>query len=166
MESIRGNLDTRLRKLDEGQYEAIVLAAAGLRRMGWQERIAELLPEEVMCPAVGQGALAVEISGANETARQVCAGLDHQSTRQAVTAERAVLAGLGGGCQVPIGAYAKVEDGRLRMRAVVIAPDGASLVARTIEGAAAEAAALGAALARELLSAGARRILESVYGTA
>ena len=103
IESVRGNLDTRVRKLDEGQYRAIVLAAAGLTRLGWAHRIAEILSPEVMCPAVGQGALAVETRHEGE-ARDFCAVLDHAATRAAVTAERAVLAALGGGCQVPIGA--------------------------------------------------------------
>ena len=105
LESIRGNVDTRLRKLDEGQYAAIVLAAAGLRRLGWADRIAEILPPETMCPAVGQGALAIE-TRADGPARAACAALDHADTHAAVAAERAFLRALGGGCQVPIGAYA------------------------------------------------------------
>ena len=117
LESVRGNLDTRLRKLDEGQYDAILLAAAGLKRLGWGDRIAELLPVEIMCPAVGQGALAIETrsSGAGFEA---CRGLDHAATHAAVAAERGLLQALGGGCQVPIGAYATVEGERLRMVAV------------------------------------------------
>src|SRR5664280_6796 len=103
VESVRGNLDTRLRKLDEGQYDAILLAAAGLKRLGWADRIAELLPVEVMCPAVGQGAL-------------------------------------GGGCQVPIGAHATVDGGRLRMVAIVASPDGAELVRGESQGPAGDAA--------------------------
>src|SRR5437660_7692194 len=105
VESIRGNLDTRLRKLDEGQYESIVLAAAGLARLGWSGRIAEFLQPEVMCPAVGQGALAIE----TRIGEDACRALDHAPTRAAVTAERAVLSALGGGCLTPIGAYARVE---------------------------------------------------------
>src|SRR3954454_16201580 len=101
VESVRGNLDTRLRKLDEGQYDAIVLAAAGLKRLGWGDRIAEILPPELMCPAVGQGALAIETrpSGAGFDA---CRSLDHGATHAAVRAERGLLGALGGGCQVPI----------------------------------------------------------------
>src|SRR5450755_1221269 len=106
VESVRGNLDTRLRKLDEGQYDAILLAAAGLKRLGWGDRIAEILAPEKMCPAVGQGALAIE-TRAGSTA---VAALDHADTHIAVMAERAVLAALGGGCQVPIGAYATVSQ--------------------------------------------------------
>jgi hydroxymethylbilane synthase len=158
-ESIRGNLDTRLRKLDEGQYAAIVLASAGLRRLGWAGRIAEILPPEIMCPAVGQGALAIEtrISGAG---RDACAVLDHLETRAAVTAERAFLRSLGGGCQVPIGAHALVDGDGLRLRGLVIAPDGSQLIAGSRSGAVGEAAEIGAALGAELLARGARALLE------
>jgi len=161
IEAVRGNLDTRLRKLDEGRYDAIVLAAAGLKRLGWGDRIAELLPPEVMCPAVGQGALAIETreTGAG---REACAALDNAATHAAVTAERAVLAALGGGCQVPIGAHATVTGGRLRIRAVVASPDGAEVVRGESEGPSAEAARIGADLGAELLGRGARRILDAV----
>ena len=162
LESVRGNLDTRLRKLDEGQYAAILLAAAGLKRLGWGDRIAELLPVEVMCPAVGQGALAIETrsSGAG---LEACRGLDHAATHAAVAAERGLLQALGGGCQVPIGAYATVEGERLRMVAVVASPDGAELVRGESQGPAADAARIGRELGEDLLGRGARRILEAVY---
>ncbi len=162
IESVRGNLDTRLRKLDEGRYDAIVLAAAGLNRLGWGGRIAELLAPEVMCPAVGQGALALE-SRETGAGRDACAALNHADTHAAVAAERGVLAALGGGCQVPIGAYATVADGRLRLMAVVVSPDGSELVSANADGAASEAASLGRALGHELLERGARRILDAVY---
>ena len=164
IEPLRGNLDTRLRKVAEGRYGAIVLAAAGLKRMGWSDRIAEILPVETMCPAVGQGALAIETRDDGGPAQAACAALDHAPTRIAVMGERAVLAGLGGGCQVPIGAYAVVQDGRIHLRAVVISPDGAILIRRQGEGPAAEAERLGAQLARELADAGGQEILEAVYG--
>ena len=166
VEPVRGNLDTRLRKLDSGQFKAIVLAAAGLRRLGWEDRIAETLTVETMCPAAGQGALAIEAR--DEAGRIVDAlrGLDHEPTRVAVTAERAVLAGLGGGCQVPIGAHAWIEDGLLCLRAVVAAPDGSKLIGRRVEGAPGDAHMLGARLAEELLNGGARAILDAVYGGA
>jgi hydroxymethylbilane synthase len=162
IESIRGNVDTRLRKLDEGQYDAIVLAAAGLKRLGWAGRIAEILDPVRMCPAVGQGALAIETrpSGAGWNAVQP---LDHADTRAAVTAERGVLGSLGGGCQVPIGAYAQVADGRLTIQAIVASPDGTELIRHEAEGPAAEAGAIGRALGAELLQRGARRILDTVY---
>ena len=160
VESVRGNLDTRLRKLDEGQYDAIMLAAAGLKRLGWGARIAEILEPERMCSAVGQGALAIE-TRTGGAGLDACAALDHPATHAAVIAERGVLGALGGGCQVPIGAYATVADGRLRLLAVVISPDGAELVSAETEGAVGEAAELGRKLGAELLRLGARRILEA-----
>ena len=162
VESVRGNLDTRLRKLDEGQYDAILLAAAGLKRLGWGDRIAEILEPEQMCPAVGQGALAIETRTAG-AGRDACAALDHLATRAAVIAERGVLAALGGGCQVPIGAHAIAADGRVRVQAVVASPDGSELVRAESEGPAGEAEAVGRRLGAELLERGARRILDAVY---
>ncbi len=159
VESVRGNLDTRLRKLDEGQYDAILLAAAGLKRLGWGDRIAEILPPEQMCPAVGQGALAIETRAGFEKV----AMLDHADTHIAVVAERAVLAALGGGCQVPIGAYAAVSEGRVRVLAIVAAPDGTQVIRAEAEGEVADAADVGARLAADLLERGAREILEAVY---
>ena len=158
IEPIRGNLDTRLRKLDEGQYDAIMLAAAGLKRLGWDNRIAELLPIEIMCPAVGQGALAIETRDSGP-AEMACRKLDAPATRAAITAERAVLASLGGGCQVPIGAHARLDGGRLHLRAIVISPDGKRLVALEATGAPENAHEIGSALAAKLLDSGAREIL-------
>ena len=160
VESVRGNLDTRVRKLEEGQYDAIVLAAAGLKRLGWGDRIAEILPAAVMCSAVGQGALAIETT---EAGREACAALDHAPTRAAVTAERGLLAALGGGCQVPIGAYATVADGTLHLLGIVISPDGADYVRAEEEGETAAAESIGRELGRKLLESGAKRILEAVY---
>jgi hydroxymethylbilane synthase len=162
IESVRGNLDTRLRKLDEGQYRAILLAAAGLKRLGWGDRIAEILDPGDMCPAVGQGALAMETleSGAG---RDAVRALDSAATHAAVAAERGVLGALGGGCQVPIGAHATVEGGRLRILAVVASPAGDRLIRSESEGPAADAARIGVDLGRRLLEQGAREILESVY---
>ena len=162
VESVRGNLDTRLRKLDEGQYDSILLAAAGLKRLGWAGRIAEILPVEVMCPAVGQGALAIE-TRASGAGFDACSALDHPATHAAVTVERGVLGALGGGCQVPIGAHATVELGRLRIMAIVASPDGAEFVRSEAEGPVHEAEAIGRELGAELLRLGARRILEAVY---
>jgi hydroxymethylbilane synthase len=162
VESLRGNLDTRLRKLQEGRYDAIVLAAAGLNRLGWASHIAEILAPEVMCPAIGQGALALETRESGP-GREACAQFDHPATRAAVTAERAVLATLGGGCQVPIGANATLYEGRLHLRAIVAAPDGSQLVSAESEATPDEAESLGCALANELLRKGARAILDAVY---
>ena len=163
VESVRGNLDTRIRKLDEGQYDAIVLAAAGLKRLGWADRIAEILGADRMCSAVGQGALAIE-TRAGGAGFDACRALDHAATHAAVLAERGVLGALGGGCQVPIGAYATVADGKVRVQAIVASPDGEELIRGEDSGPAAEAAAIGARLGAELLRQGAARILEAVYG--
>jgi hydroxymethylbilane synthase len=162
IESVRGNLDTRLRKLDEGQYDAIVLAAAGMRRLGWADRIAETLGPDVMCSAVGQGALAIETreTGAGYDAVRA---LDDPTTHAAVLAERGVLGSLGGGCQVPIGAHATIENGRLSLLGVVAAPDGSEVIRAEAEGPAEDAEALGRALGAALLERGAKRILEAVY---
>jgi hydroxymethylbilane synthase len=162
IESVRGNVDTRVRKLDEGQYDAILLASAGLKRLGWADRIAEILPPEVMCPAVGQGSLAIETRPVG-AGFEACCALDDVTTHVAVTAERAVLGSLGGGCQVPIGAHATVAEGRIRLLGVVASPDGTEIIRAMSEGAVPDAEALGRALGEELLNMGARRILETVY---
>jgi hydroxymethylbilane synthase len=162
IESVRGNLDTRLRKLDEGQYDAILLAAAGLKRLGWGDRIAEILTADVMCSAVGQGALAIETreSGAGFDA---CSALDHAASHAAVMAERGVLGSLGGGCQVPIGAYATVDGGTIRLLGVVASPDGSEIIRAESSGPVAEAESLGQRLGATLLERGARAILDNVY---
>jgi hydroxymethylbilane synthase len=164
IEPLRGNLDTRLRKLAEGRYHAILLAAAGLKRLGWAERIRELLPDSVMCPAVGQGALAIETRDDQGEAFHIARRLDDVVTRAAVTAERAVLGALGGGCQVPIGCHATMEAGRLHLTAIVASPDGRSIVRGRKSGPMGDASQLGSTLARELLGGGGRAILEAVYG--
>jgi len=163
VEPLRGNLDTRLRKLAEGRYAAIVVAVAGLRRMGWEVRITEILSTDYLCPAVGQGALAIETCAGSE-AEHACRALDHAPTRAAVTAERALLRALGGGCQVPIGAYGFISEGELKLTAVVCTPDGERLIRRNHAGPVSEAERLGCELGSMLLEAGADEILESVYG--
>jgi hydroxymethylbilane synthase len=168
IEMLRGNVDTRLRKLDEGNYDAIVLAAAGLKRLGWEHRIRELLTPEVMCPAVGQGALGIE-TRADGDAFELVRQLDHAESRMAITAERALLAGLEGGCQVPIGGYATVhlttDGGTLHLRAVVASPDGSRVVRGELSGGTLgdHPRQVGQALADDLLSRGAREILREVY---
>jgi len=148
-EPIRGNLDTRLRKLAEGQFDAIVLALAGLARLGLADRATEVLPFEVMLPAPGQGALAIEARAGSEAAALAAAIADEAATL-ATTAERALLDALGGGCSMPLGAYAELSGGSLRLRAVLFAPDG-SLLARADEtGPAGEPAALAHRVARAL----------------
>jgi hydroxymethylbilane synthase len=163
IENIRGNLDTRLRKLDEGQYDAIVLASAGLRRLGCENRITELLDPDVMCPAVGQGALAVETRADGGEAEQFAKQLEHRESRVAVTAERAVLRALGGGCQVPIGAYATVDGEMVQLRAIIVSPDGTEIIRKRASGASRDAEVLGRALGDELLAQGGRQILQAVY---
>jgi len=160
VEMLRGNVDTRLRKLEEGEYDAIVLAAAGLRRLGWQDRIRELIPVEVMCPAVGQGALAIETRDDGGAAHQVARQLDHPATNVAVTAERAMLAVLGGGCQVPIGGYAYVDKGIIHMRAIVASPDGSRIVRAELSGV--DPLRTGASIGRNLLEKGADAILQAI----
>jgi hydroxymethylbilane synthase len=162
-ENIRGNVDTRLRKLDEGQFSAILLAAAGLRRLGWADRIAQVLEASEMCPAVGQGALAVETRDGGP-AFAVCRKLDHRDTRAAITAERALLAALGGGCQLPAGAHARVRGDDLQIDAVVVSPDGLQVVRGASEGRMDQAFIIGATLGEKLLQDGGRRILEQVLG--
>ena len=162
VETLRGNLDTRLRKLDDGQYDAIVLAAAGLRRLGWEDRISERVPIETICPAPGQGALAIETCVGDGQAIQLCAQLNDPNSCAAVTAERAALAALGGGCQVPIGAYAEVANESLYLRAVVISPDATHAVRGEERGPAAEPEAVGRRLGERLLNDGAREILAAV----
>jgi hydroxymethylbilane synthase len=156
VESVRGNVDTRLRKLDEGQCDSIVLAAAGLTRLGWTSRIAEFLEPEVMCPAVGQGALAVE----TRVGENACQALDHARTRAAVTAERALLSALGGGCLTPIGAHARVEGEQLRLMAIVLSADGARSVRDEAHGPAQDAQRIGRELGAKLLEQGAAQLLD------
>ena len=160
IESLRGNVDTRLRKLDEGQYDAIVLAAAGLRRLGWADRIRELIEPSVMCPAAGQGALAIETRDDGGAAYEIARKLDHAETNAAVTAERSLLATLEGGCQVPIGAHAHFEGPLLHLIAMVASPDGARVM-RDTASSAGDPAKLGKELGERMLAAGARDILGS-----
>jgi len=163
IEDIRGNVDTRLRKLDEGRYDAIVLASAGLRRLGWENRITELFDPKIMCPAVGQGALAVETRDDAGAGFQIAKRLEHAETRAAVTAERAVLASLGGGCQAPMGAHATVHNQNLHLCALIVSPDGKQLIRQETSGPASEAEALGHSLGEKLLAAGGKQILDTVY---
>jgi hydroxymethylbilane synthase len=153
----RGNVDTRLRKLSEGQVEAAVLAAAGLDRLDRTEWVRERFSEDVLCPAPGQGALAIECRAADDRTRAVLATLDHAESRFAVTAERVALAGLGGGCQVPIGAYCRRDGDAYRIRGCVSSPDGATVLRAEERGT--DAQAMGAALADSLLRQGALQLL-------
>jgi hydroxymethylbilane synthase len=153
----RGNVDTRLRKLAEGQVEAAVLAAAGLDRLERTEWVRERFSEDILCPAPGQGALAIECRAADDATRVVLASLDHAESRFAVTAERVALAALGGGCQVPIGAYCRRDGDGFRISACVSSPDGSTVLRAEERGA--DAQAMGAALADSLLRQGALQLL-------
>lgn len=156
---VRGNVDTRLRKLDEGAFDALVLARAGLERLGLVERVTEELSPDWLLPAVGQGAIGLECRHADQATRSLLARLDDAASRQAVTAERAFLRALGGGCLVPVGAAAEVTAKGLTLRGVVLAPDGSARLAGQAEGRAEDAAALGRRLADDLLRRGAGELL-------
>jgi len=160
---LRGNLDTRLKKLETEGLDAIVLAAAGVRRLGLAERITEILDEEIMLPAVGQGALCIEIRENDPRIRDRISRLDDPETRTVVDGERAFLARLEGGCQVPIAAHGRLVVGRLFLTGLVADVDGSRLLKDTAEGAPESAAALGRRLAEALLALGAREILDEVY---
>lgn len=161
IEPIRGNVDTRLRKLEEGLFDAIVLAAAGLHRLGHANRITEHLSEDFMLPAVGQGALAIEIRADDAAVSEIVDSLNHEPTRLACSAERAFLKGLGGGCLVPIAAHAKLNSGLMELTGLVSSPDGSQSMRDRHTGPSSDAEAIGQRLADEFLSRGADRILNS-----
>jgi len=156
---LRGNVDTRLRKLDRGECEALVLAGAGLRRLGLASRITIWFKEEDLCPAVGQGALAIEVSIKNTAVREAVAPLDHRSTHQAVRAERSVLQALGGGCQLPIAAYARHDSGELHLAGVVADPAGTRVLRAKASGKQEDPEGLGKRVAKELIDQGAHELL-------
>ncbi len=162
MRELRGNVDTRLRKVESGEYDAIVLSKAGLDRLGWGQKITEALSTEISLPAVGQGAIAIESRVKDQEVADILGKLDDQETRTAIIAERALLAALQGGCQVPLGAWARIERGELVMEAVVCSVDGTQYVREKTSGPPEQAAQLGEQLARVLTEGGARNILEEV----
>jgi hydroxymethylbilane synthase len=161
--ALRGNVDTRMRKLEQGDYDAIILAAAGLTRLGKTELVKEVLSEEFMCPAAGQGALGIEIRAGDVSMRRHLEFLDDRAARATTTCERALLNKLGGGCQVPIGAYAELANGVLRVTAIVGKPDGSAILRETQSGS--DPVALGEQVGEALLQRGADKILEEVYGS-
>ena len=158
-EPIRGNLDTRLRKLDSGDYDALVLAAAGLRRLQHAHRISTALPADVCVPAPGQGIIAIEIRDDDRRARELVSTINDALASVALDAERAVVTRLGGGCQMPIGAYATVEGETMTLTAIVIALDGSREVRATVAGSVHEPGAVGIRVADSLLARGADTIL-------
>ncbi len=162
LRDLRGNVDTRLRKVESGEYEAVMVAKAGLDRLGLSQRISEVLAPEVCMPAVGQGAIAVECRLKDTEAADLLAPLDDTETRTAILAERALLAALQGGCQVPLGAWARIERGELVLDACVCSVDGLQYVKQRATSPPDQAAQLGEHMARVLIDAGAQSILEEV----
>ncbi len=160
---LRGNVDTRLRKVESGEYDAILLAKAGLDRLGWSNRISEVLAPEVCMPAVGQGAIGVQARVKDTEIADALAPLDDFETRQSIVAERSLLGALEGGCQVPLGAWARVERGELVLDAVVCSPDGLRQVRQRATAPPDQARELGTQVAQLLIDSGAREILEEVY---
>lgn len=161
---LRGNVNTRLQKLDDGEYDAIILASAGLIRLGMEERIRERIAPEDMLPAGGQGAVGIECRVDDATTRELLKPLHHVLTAERVLAERAMNRRLEGGCQVPIGCYAIHTNDGLWLRGLVGSPDGEAMLEADIRGEAAEGETMGIALAEQLLSYGADKILQEVYG--
>jgi hydroxymethylbilane synthase len=159
IEILRGNLDTRLRKVAEGVVDAAILASAGLDRLGFADRITERLPIERMLPAVGQGALAIEARADDERVSRLCRVLDDAEAATAVAAERAFLARLGATCRTPVAGYARVENGALTVLGLVGRPDGSELISDRTSGSMGDAGKLGIALADALLHRGAAAIL-------
>jgi hydroxymethylbilane synthase len=159
IKDLRGNVDTRLRKLDDGQYDAIILACAGLRRLGLQDRITAAISTGQMIPAVGQGAIGIEARADNFEAQRLSRHLDNEATSVACTAERSLLRALGGGCQLPIAAYAILRDRELIMSALVASRDGKQIVRDHISGPSEQAVNLGAVLGNRLLENGAHSLL-------
>ena len=161
---LRGNVDTRLRKLEQGEYDAIILASAGLKRLGKTELVKQIIPAEIMCPAAGQGALGIEIREDDSIVREQLSFLDDSAARAATTCERALLNRLGGGCQVPIGAFAEVRQEKLRLEAIVADPDGSKLLRESRDGRPDDPEALGNTVGEILLRRGGDEILDAVYG--
>jgi hydroxymethylbilane synthase len=162
---LRGNLDTRLKKLREGQFDAIVLAAAGLRRLGWEREITEYLAPEISLPAIGQGALGIEGRRDDLFVRSLLSGLEHAPTRTMVLAERALLHRLQGGCQVPIAAHATLAGSDVTLEGLVASVDGKTIIRDTVRGTVADPESMGVQLAERLLARGGDKILRAIYGT-
>jgi hydroxymethylbilane synthase len=158
---MRGNVDTRVRKLEAGEYDAIILAAAGVNRLGLTQFVRQVIPADVMCPAAGQGALGVEIRQGDAATRQRVAFLDDTAARAATTCERALLNSLGGGCQVPIGALAEAREGGIHLMAVVAHPNGTKILRESRDGN--DPVQLGEAVGKILLERGGDAILDAVY---
>lgn len=163
IESLRGNINTRLRKLKEGQYDAIILAYAGVKRLGWKNEVTQVLEPDIILPAIGQGALGIEARLDDSDTLDRISFLNDSTTSVCVSAERAFLKRLEGGCQVPIAAYATLSDDRVSLKGLVARVDGTRIVLREADGHVSEARSLGTGLAEEILKQGGREILEEIY---
>jgi hydroxymethylbilane synthase len=161
---LRGNLETRFRKLDEGQFDSMILAVAGVKRLGWGDKIASVLEPELSLPAIGQGAIGIECRSDDEPTQKIIAPLNHNESFICVRAERALLKKLEGGCQVPIAAYARIINSRLVMDSLVGSITGDRIIRDSSEGRPEDAEAIGTGLAETLLSKGADKILSEIYG--
>lgn len=159
VKDVRGNVDTRLRKLDEGQYDALILASAGLRRLELESRIDAAISTDEMVPAVGQGAIAIETRADDEFTIEATSALDHEETRLCCLAERAFLRSLGGGCQFPIAAHAIIDEGQLKLDGLVATPDGAKILRAQLAGPQANPDEIGSSLAIQLIERGANSLL-------
>ncbi len=159
---IRGNLNTRMKKLEESDWDGMILALAGVSRLGWDARITEILPLDIMLPAVGQGALAIEIRDEDDDALRVIGSLHHEETARAVVGERTFLRFVEGGCQIPIGTHGRIENGEFKLDAVIASIDGSRAVRGNISGSPFASAHLGEELARQLLSEGGKEILQEI----
>jgi hydroxymethylbilane synthase len=161
--SIRGNLDTRIKKLKTDNLDGVVVAAAGMKRMGWEESVSQFIPVEVMVPSPGQGALGIELRKDDEEIRDIVSFLNHSSSSIEVMAERAFLTQLGGGCQVPIAAFGKKQDDELILRGLVGSLDGRIIVDDEVRGSSNDWEELGKILAERISSRGGRAILDEIY---
>jgi hydroxymethylbilane synthase len=156
---IRGNIDTRLRKVSSGQFHGIILAAAGLIRLGWEDQITEYLPMDICLPAVGQGALAIEVREGDEEIKQLVSFLNHEPSREAIAAEQTFLRFLGGGCHTPVAAFGQISSGVLELEGMVSTPDGGKLLRAKVKGSAELPEEVGTLLGEKLVALGAREIL-------
>ncbi len=161
--SLRGNLDTRIKKVKAGEFEAIILASAGMRRLGWQDKISEYIATDILLPAIAQGALGIETRDIDGETNEMISFLNHSETSATVKAERALLKRLEGGCQVPIAAYGEIDGSTISLRGLVGSLDGKTLITDNMTGDLSEAESLGIALAERLLDKGAGEILDEVY---
>lgn len=166
VETLRGNLDTRIRRMEEGRFDAIILAAAGLRRLGWEAKISEYIPQDMSLPAIGQGALGIEVRSDDAQTREAVSFLNHRDTAFAVRAERGFLKRLEGGCQVPIASYGQTEGDGIFLQGMVGRPDGSEIIRGSARGSVSDPECLGARLAGDLLARGAKTILDELYRAA